>query len=66
MRHIPPQLMGAIPQSAGGFGAVCNATQVLAIDELAPEQARLLQINELLVQKVTRVNPKEVYASNGN
>lgn len=48
MLRIPPQLMGVVPQNAGGFGSVHDATQVWAMNELEPEQARLLQINEWL------------------
>ncbi|WP_236722017.1 portal protein [Pseudomonas frederiksbergensis] len=51
MLRIPPPLMGVIPQKAGRFGAACDATQVWAMDELAPEQARLLKINESLCKK---------------
>lgn len=36
------------------------------MNELAPEQARLLQINESLVQEATCINPKEVNAGNEN
>ncbi|WP_338444788.1 phage portal protein [Pseudomonas sp. LTR0] len=54
MLRIPPQLMGVVPQNAGGFGSVLDATQVWAMNELEPEQARLLQINEWLGEEVIR------------
>lgn len=66
MLRIPPQLMGVVPQNSGGFGSVREATQVWAVNELEPEQARLLQINEWLGEEVIRFNPYEVPASNGN
>ncbi|MEE9946558.1 MAG: phage portal protein [Pseudomonas asiatica] len=66
MLRIPPQLMGVVPQNSGGFGSVREATQVWAVNELEPEQARLMQINEWLGEEVIRFNPYEVPASNGN
>lgn len=49
--RIPPQLMGIVPQNAGEFGSFRDATQVWAINELEPIQARLLQVNEWLVRR---------------
>jgi PBSX family phage portal protein len=66
MLRIPPQLMGVVPQNAGGFGSVRDATQVWAMNELEPEQARLLQINEWLGEEVIRFQPYEVPAGNVN
>ncbi len=43
--RIPPQLMGIVPQNAGGFGSIRDAAQVWAMNELEPIQARLLQVN---------------------
>ncbi|CAB5651268.1 phage portal protein, PBSX family [Pseudomonas putida] len=60
MLRIPPQLMGVVPQNAGGFGSVRDATEVWAINELEPEQARLLQINEWLGEEVIRFKPYEL------
>ena len=64
MLRIPPQLMGVVPQNAGGFGSVRDAAQVWAINELEPEQARLLQINDWLGEEVIRFHPYEVPTSN--
>ncbi|AFK69768.1 presumed portal vertex protein [Pseudomonas putida ND6] len=64
MLRIPPQLMGVVPQNAGGFGSVRDATQVWAMNELEPEQARLLQINEWLGEEVIRFQPYEVPTGN--
>jgi hypothetical protein len=37
--RIPPQLMGIVPQNAGGFGSIRDAAQVWALNELEPVQA---------------------------
>ncbi|WP_296253258.1 phage portal protein [Pseudomonas sp. UBA4194] len=65
MLRIPPQLMGVVPQNSGGFGSVREATQVWAVNELEPEQARLLQINDWLGEEVIRFNPYEAPSSDG-
>ncbi|WP_263143980.1 phage portal protein [Pseudomonas sp. RIT-PI-AD] len=44
--RIPPQLMGIVPQNAGGFGSIRDAAEVYAQNELEPVQARLQQVNE--------------------
>lgn len=50
--RIPPQLMGIVPQNAGGFGSIRDATEAWLENELAPIQARLQQINEHLGEEV--------------
>ena len=60
MLRIPPQLMGVVPQNAGGFGSIRDAAQVWATNELEPEQARLLQINDWLGEEVVSFRPYEV------
>ncbi len=62
MLRIPPQLMGVVPQNAGGFGSIRDAAEVWAVNELEPEQARLLQINDWLGEEVIRFQPYEVPA----
>lgn len=62
MLRIPPQLMGVVPQNSGGFGSVREATQVWAVNELEPEQARLLQINDWLGEEVVRFQPYDLAA----
>lgn len=54
MLRIPPQLMGVVPQNAGGFGSVRDAIEVWQINELEPEQARLRQINDWLGDEVVQ------------
>lgn len=61
--RIPPQLMGVVPQNAGGFGSVREATLVYVANELEPIQARLLQVNEWLGEEVIRFKPYELPAS---
>lgn len=63
MLRIPPQLMGVVPQNAGGFGSIREAAQIWAVNELEPEQARLMQINEWLGEEVIRFNPYEIPSS---
>ena len=63
MLRIPPQLMGVVPQNAGGFGSIREAAQVWAVNELEPEQARLLQINDWLGEEVVRFRPYEMPAA---
>lgn len=46
--RVPPQLMGVMPNSTGGFGAVEPAAKVFAMNELKPLQAKMMQINETL------------------
>jgi PBSX family phage portal protein len=43
--RIPPQLMGIVPQNAGGFGSIKEATGVWVENELGAIQARLSAIN---------------------
>jgi len=50
--RIPPQLMGIVPQNAGGFGSLREAAEVWAVNELEPLQARLAQVNDWLGEEV--------------
>lgn len=52
--RIPPQLMGIVPQNAGGFGSIRDAAAIWAMNELEPIQAKLLQLNEWLAEEVIR------------
>lgn len=58
--RIPPQLMGIVPQNAGGFGSIRDAALVYAANELEPLQARLAQINVWLDEEVIRFRPYEL------
>lgn len=57
--RIPPQLMGIVPQNAGGFGSIRDASVVWAANELQPLQARLLRLNEWIGEEVIRFKPYE-------
>ncbi|MCI1680038.1 MAG: phage portal protein [Ewingella americana] len=43
--RVPPQMMGIIPDNAGGFGDVEKAAQVFVRNELTPLQERMREIN---------------------
>jgi len=43
--RVPPQMMGIIPDNAGGFGDVEKVAQVFVRNELTPIQNRLLNMN---------------------
>lgn len=61
--RIPPQLMGIVPQNAGGFGSIRDAALVYAANELEPVQARMLQVNEWVGEEVIRFKPYELPSS---
>jgi len=52
--RVPPQLMGIIPSNTGGFGDANKAAEVFFENEIAPLQARLLEINDRLGVDVIR------------
>lgn len=58
--RIPPQLMGIVPQNAGGFGSIRHAAMVYASNELEPLQSRLKQFNEIAGEEVIRFAPYEL------
>ena len=50
--RVPPQLLGIMPNSTGGFGAVEPAARVFAQNELVPLQNQFLTLNDELEEKV--------------
>ncbi|MDG9854103.1 phage portal protein [Pseudomonas nitroreducens] len=52
--RVYPQLMGIVPQNAGGFGSIKEASAVWAANELEPLQARLRQVNDWVGEEVIR------------
>jgi len=58
--RIPPQLMGIVPQNAGGFGSIRDAALIYAANELEPVQARLAQLNEWIGDEVIHFKPYEL------
>jgi PBSX family phage portal protein len=60
--RIPPQLLGIVPQNAGGFGSLREASEVWAMNELEPMQARLAQLNDWVGEEVITFKPFELPA----
>lgn len=58
--RIPPQLMGIVPQNAGGFGSIREAAEIYVANELEPIQARMTQINDWLGKKVMRFKSYDI------
>ncbi|WP_350012537.1 phage portal protein [Pseudomonas asiatica] len=57
--RIPPQLMGIVPQNAGGFGSVLEASKIWVSNELKPIKQRLTQINDWLGDDVVSFEDAE-------
>lgn len=49
--------MGIIPDNTGGFGDVEKATTVFVANELEPLQERLLELNEIVGERVIKFKP---------
>ncbi len=60
MHRVPPQLMGATPTNAAGFGDVEKAARVFVINELLPLQQRLMEINEWAGEQIVRFDPYQL------
>jgi capsid portal protein len=58
--RIPPQLLGVVPQNAGGFGDIEKAARVFYANEIRPLQNMLLDINTLLGLDVISFNTYEM------
>lgn len=58
--RVPPQLLGVIPQTAGGFGDVEKAEAVFYRTEVAPLQRRFLPINDWLGEEVVQFREREL------
>lgn len=50
--RIPPQLLGIVPQNAGGFGSIREAALIFAANELETIQARMMQVNDWVGENV--------------
>ncbi|MBM3114953.1 phage portal protein [Jeongeupia naejangsanensis] len=55
--RVPPQLIGIIPTNTGGFGSPAQAAEVFARNEIGPLQARFMELNEWVGQKVIEFEP---------
>ncbi|WP_073536729.1 phage portal protein [Aeromonas salmonicida] len=60
--RVPPQLMGVMPNSTGGFGNVTEAAQVFDVNEIDSLKAGLLQFNEWAGEEIIRFNPYKLAA----
>lgn len=58
--RVPPQLLGIMPNSTGGFGAVEPAARVFARNELVPLQSQLMALNEWCDREVVRFSSYEL------
>jgi PBSX family phage portal protein len=50
--RVPAQLIGIVPNNAGGFGDVEKAARVFVTNELEPLQQRLKELNDWLGEEV--------------
>ena len=55
--RIPAQLLGVVPQNAGGFSDPATAAKVFGRNEIQPLQDRFLQLNEWMEEEVVRFEP---------
>jgi len=55
--RIPPQLMGIVPQNAGGFSDAEKAALIFAANEIGPIQRKLERVNEWVGEEVIRFRP---------
>lgn len=60
MLRVYPQLMGIVPQNAGGFGSLRDAGEAWAMNELEPMQARLAELNDWLGVEVIKFREFEL------
>jgi len=58
--RVPPQLIGVMPNSTGGFGDVGKAAAVFARNEVHPMQVRMLELNDWLGEEIIRFDPYEI------
>lgn len=54
--RVPPQLMCIVPENAGGFGNVKEASEVFVKNELMPLQMRILELNEWIGEEIISFN----------
>jgi PBSX family phage portal protein len=57
--RVPPQMMGIIPDNAGGFGDVEKAARVFVRNELTPLQERINAINFWAKENIINFKPYE-------
>ena len=59
--RVPPQMMGIIPDSAGGFGDAVKAAQVFVRNELTPLQERMKEMNSWAGENIISFQPYSLY-----
>ncbi len=55
--RVPAQLIGIVPNNAGGFGDVEKAARVFVANELEPLQERFKELNDWMGEEVIRFEP---------
>lgn len=63
--RVPPQLMGIVPNNTGGFGDAEKAAKVFSVNEIAPLQARMTEVNEWLGYEAIKFKPYALAESQG-
>lgn len=63
--RVPPQLLGVVPQTAGGFGDVAKAADVFHSLEIEPLQTVFLQINDWVGEEVVKYRPYAPLSTGG-
>jgi len=53
--RVPPQMMGIMPNNAGGFGDVEKASRVFVRNELLPLQKRFEELNEWMGEEIIQL-----------
>lgn len=64
--RVPPQLLGLVPTGTTGFGSVVPAAQVFVVNELAPMQARLSELNNWIGDEILAFSPYSITDLSGN
>jgi PBSX family phage portal protein len=55
--RVPPQILGVMPNTTGGFGDVEKAAKVFNINEIEPLMARFEELNDWLGERVITFDP---------
>jgi len=61
--RVPPQLIGVVPQNAGGFGDYGKAADVFFPNEIEPLMARFLELNDWLGLPAVAFDPYQPIAT---
>jgi len=58
--RVPPQLLGVVPQTAGGFGDVQKAAEIFFLNEIEALQTQMLEVNDWLGVTAVQFGPYDV------